>query len=172
MVYSDSQERVGKKVVWFERESSRGRVSPRDGSGNHPRLLLFCPTLEERACHAYLNQVRSDHEEYEDMLAEVIVITTGDLEERPAALPFPVVPWAPDLFEQFGLVDEQGQPHVAVVATDRYGTVESCAVGDSFADLPEEHTVAVRLSSAEDVCPECGVPEAQWVEIDQCEGTG
>ncbi len=66
------------------------------------------------------------------------------------------------MFRQYGLLDEEGQSHAALIGVDRYGTVESYAVAPSASDFPDDSVVLEELSSAENACPECGVPEAQW----------
>ncbi len=158
---STSEPFVGRSAPLFVRQSSRGMVTSHDPSGNHPHLLVFCPTLDTEGCLSYLDRVDSEREERERLQAEVIVLIAGE-ETLPGDLSFPVVMQAEDLFVQYGLVDEEGQPHAGLVGVGRYGTVESHAAAPTPLDFPDIQAALTRLGSAEAECPECGVAETLW----------
>jgi peroxiredoxin len=156
------EELVGKTVPWFARESSQGKIVARDPSGQTPRVLIFCPSPETVGCREYLRAMERDRETYARLYAEVVIVAAGDY---PTDLPFAVIANAPDLFQAFGFVDAAGNPLAGVAVVDRYGQVEACYVGADFGQLPGEDVVARRLEGAEAQCPECGVPEARWLEV-------
>jgi hypothetical protein len=153
------EQSLGESAPEFVRDSSQGMVTSHDPSGIHPHLLVFCPTLEG-VCHDYVEHLQSNRGEYERLQAQILVITAG--QQTTSDLPFPIVSEAEDLFGQYGLYDEEGKPHAALIGIGRYGTLESYAAGPTELDLPEEQPVLSRLSSAENLCPECGVPEELW----------
>jgi peroxiredoxin len=157
------QRLVGDKAPRFERESTGGVVSSWDLSGRRPRLLVFCPSLDDAQCTDYLEKIAADQEEYDRLEAVVVVITAGDA-GRSGATALPVLAGAQDLYAQFGLTDPEGRAQPGVVVIDRYGMVDSCFTGAEFVDLPPESSIISRLTSAEAECPECGVAETRWAE--------
>ena len=156
------EELVGKSVPWFARESSRGRIVARDASGQTPRVLIFCPSPETAGGREYLRAMERDRETYARLYAEVVIVAAG---EYPSDSPFAVIADAPDLFQAFGFADEEGNPLAGVAVVDRYGEVDACYAGVDFGALPGEEIVVRRLEGAEAQCPECGVPEARWLEV-------
>lgn len=160
-----AQQLVGKEAPFFTRDSTRGPVTSHDGSGNHPHVLVFCPSPEMPECRSYLDALVSDREEFDEIDAQVVVITPAGAETAASSLPLPIISQAKDLFEQFGMVDEQRRPRLGVVTVDRYGVVDSCFVATRVEELPKAHLIATRLSQVESQCPECGVPEALWADV-------
>ncbi len=158
------QRLIGDKAPRFERESTGGPISSWDLSGRRPRILVFCPSLDDAQCVNYLEKIAADQEEYDRLEAVVVVITAGDA-GRPGATALPAISGAPDLYAQFGLIDDRGRAQPGVVVIDRYGMVDSCFTGAEFMDLPPESSILRRLISAEAACPECGVPEKQWADV-------
>jgi alkyl hydroperoxide reductase subunit AhpC len=157
------QRLVGDKAPRFERNSTGGIITSWDLSGRRPRLLVFCPSLDDAQCMDYLEKIAADQEEYDRLEAVVVVITAGDA-GRPGATALPVIAGARDLYAQFGLVDPEGGARPGVIVIDRYGMVDSCFTGAEFMDLPPESSIIARLTSAEAECPECGVAERRWTE--------
>lgn len=157
------EELVGKTLPAFARDSSQGRFLAQDGSGQTPHVLVFCPSPETPGCQEYLQSMLRDQATYDRLYAQVVIVAA---EEHPTDLPFAVIAHARDLFSALGFVDEEGNPQAGVAVVDRYGQVEACYAAADFAGLPAESLVARQLESAEAQCPECGVPEARWRDLD------
>lgn len=150
---------VGKTLPWFERDSSQGPIVARDGSGQRPHVLVFCPSPETPGGREYLEAMKQDEQTYSRLYAQVVIVA---VEAHPTDLPFAVIEHARDLFAALGFVDEEGNPQAGVAVVDRYGQVEACYAAADFSALPAESVVARQLEGAEAQCPECGVPEARW----------
>jgi len=156
------EELIGQHTPWFRRESSQGNTAVGDGSGRTPWVLVFSPRPEVSGGPEYLRAIHENRGEYDRLGARVAIISIGELT---LDLPFPVIAGALDLFARFGFMDRQGNPRCGVVVVDRYSQVDCCYSGGDFTDLPAPRVILQRLEGAESVCPECGVPEAQWLDV-------
>jgi len=152
---------VGTLLFQFVRDSTGGMVNTRELRGK-PMVLLFVPSPEEQGCRLYLQAFADDIAEYQRLDAVVVAVSTASSDAvQESALP--VIWGAHDLFVQFRLVQET-RLRVGVVIVDRYGIVDQCFSAVDCSGLPGEPRIAQLLQGAESVCPECGVPEARWLE--------
>jgi peroxiredoxin len=146
-----------------------GQFGPSDYKQHRNLVLIFFRSVECRKCRQLLREIAAHYGEYQQMEAEVLAISTGEIARlrqlaRDLALPFPLLTDSDgrviDLYlKRTGETAETAAPEAGVFVVDRWGAIFTWESAAEEHDLLAEAELRQWLEFIEIQCEECFPPE-------------
>ena len=142
-----------------------GEFGPWDYKQHRNLVLMFLHSVESKRCRQLLREIREHYVEYQEKEAEVLVISTDEMDRlrqltHDLALPFPVLAdtggSVTDLYlKNTKRSTENATFEAAIFVADRWGEIFTCKTVEKDDDLVAEAEIREWLEFIELQCEEC-----------------
>jgi len=150
---------VGQLVPLFHLSAAnrQGQLGPSDYKQHQNLVLIFLRSVECRKCRQLLREIAAHYGEYQQMEAEVLAISTGEITclrqlAQDLALPFPLLTDSDGRVTSFYLKQTE---QAAIFVVDRWGAIFTRETAAEDRGLLAEAEIRKWLEFIELQCEEC-----------------